>query len=79
MALPLCTTLAPQRVRPLMTRKTAFSLPGISEEARMTVSPSTIADLVVAVGHPGQRRHRLALRAGADQHDLLVGQVVERP
>ena len=36
----------------------------------MTVSPADDADLVVAVGHPGQRRHRLALRAGADQHDL---------
>ena len=35
------------------------------------------ADLVVAVGHPGQGGHRLALGAGADQDDLLVGKVVE--
>ena len=36
------------------------------------------ADLVVAVGHPGQRGHRLALGAGADQDDLVVREVVER-
>ena len=41
-ALPLCTTRAPHRVSSLMTRYTADSLPGISEEARMTVSPSAI-------------------------------------
>ncbi len=41
-ALPLCTMRAPQRVRPLMTRLTAFSLPGISEDASSTVSPSVM-------------------------------------
>src|SRR5699024_2126678 len=30
-------------------------------------------DLVVAVGHARERRHRLALRAGADQRDLVIG------
>jgi hypothetical protein len=34
-------------------------------------------DAVVAVGHPRQRRHRLALAAGADEHDLVIGQVTE--
>ena len=34
-------------------------------------------DAVVTAGHPRQRRHRLALRAGADEHDLVVGEVVE--
>src|SRR6478735_6908260 len=34
-------------------------------------------DAVLAVGHPGQGRHRLALGPGADQDDLVVAQVVE--
>src|SRR6478735_7026965 len=34
-------------------------------------------DAVLPVGHPGQRRHRLALGAGADEDHLVVGQVVE--
>ena len=32
--------------------------------------PGGDPDRVVAAGHPGQRGHRLALRAGGDQHDL---------
>ena len=43
----------------------------------MTVSPAPTIDPVVAVGHPGEGGHRLALRAGAHQHDLVVGQVVD--
>lgn len=35
------------------------------------------ADLVVAVGHPGEGGHGFALGAGADQDDLVVGKVVE--
>ena len=41
------------------------------------MSPAPTVDLVVAVGHPRQRGHRLALRAGGDEHDLVVGEVVE--
>ena len=40
MALPLWTTFAPQRVSPLITPEMAFSLPGITELAISTVSPS---------------------------------------
>ena len=34
-------------------------------------------DAVVVGRHPRQRRHRLALRAGGDEHDLVVGQLVD--
>ncbi|GAA3216401.1 hypothetical protein GCM10020256_18670 [Streptomyces thermocoprophilus] len=34
-------------------------------------------DLVVAIGHTGQRGHRLALGARTDQDHLVVGQVVQ--
>src|SRR6185436_18852108 len=37
----------------------------------------TDLDLVVPVGHPRQRRHRLTLGAGADQDDLVVRVVGE--
>ena len=32
---------------------------------------------VVAVGHPAQRRERLALRSGRDDHELVVAEVVD--
>ena len=32
---------------------------------------------MVAVGHPAQRRQRLALGAGRDDHELLVGELVD--
>ena len=32
---------------------------------------------MVAIGHPAQCRQRLALRAGRDDHDALVGEVVD--
>ena len=35
----MCTTCAPSRLSPLITRYTAFSLPGIKELASTTVSP----------------------------------------
>ena len=35
------------------------------------------ADAVVAVGHPGQGRHGLALGSGGHQHHLVVRQVVD--
>ena len=41
-ALLLWTTCAPQRASPLITRKTAFSLPGMSDEASTTVSPGSM-------------------------------------
>ena len=45
---------------------------------KTTVSPLVQLDLrVVAVGHPPQRRQRLALRAGRDDHDPVVGEVVD--
>jgi hypothetical protein len=40
--LPLCTTLAPQRVGPLMTAEMAFSLPGMTDLVISTVSPGSI-------------------------------------
>src|SRR6516225_9966167 len=55
-ALPRCTTLAPSRVSSLMTRFTAVSFPGTSDEARITVSPSAIR-----IGWS-----RAAIRASAD-------------
>ena len=46
--------------------------------ARMTVSPVLdVHEVVVALGDPAQRRHRLALRAGGDQHLSLGRQVGE--
>ena len=55
-----------------MTRYTAVSLPGTSELASTTVSPGGDGDVaVVADRHPAQRAHRLALRTGRHQHDLV--------
>ena len=39
--MPLCTTVAPSFMSPLITRNTEFSLPGIREEASTTRSPSS--------------------------------------
>ena len=33
--------------------------------------------LVLAVGHAGKRRERLALGAGAHDHDLILGQTID--
>ncbi len=48
---------------------------GRREDHRVAVDDS---DLVVAVGHPRQGCHRFALGAGADQHHLVVREVVQR-
>ena len=51
-----------------MTLETAFSLPGIGLELKITVSPGFDLNLPVHVGrHPGQGRHGLALASGGDQ------------
>ena len=53
-------------------RKIAFSLPGMMRELSTTVSPGfKVKMLVVIDGHARQRRHRLALRAGNDNGDLV--------
>ena len=57
----------------------------MSEDARIDRVARGDADRVVAARHPRQRRHRLALRPGGDQHDLArrhllgVAQVDEQP
>ena len=56
-AVPWCTTCAPSRVSPLITAKTAVSLPGMSELARITVSSGLIRT---------DRWSPLAIRASAD-------------
>ena len=57
---------------------TARSLPGIGVAEKITVSPSCSSTLrVVAVGHPAQRRQRLALAAGRDHHQLVVREVLD--
>src|SRR6185312_13276017 len=38
--------------------------------------PGGDPDRVVAAGHPGQRRHRLALRSGGDQHHVTGWQLL---
>ena len=55
MALPLCTTLAPHRLRLLIRPEIAFSLPGTAELAIRMVSPSPTRILW----------SRLAIRASA--------------
>ena len=61
---------------PLITRYTAFSFPGMSDDARIDRVPGADGDPVVAVRDPGEGRHRLALRARAHEHDLVVRQRV---
>ena len=59
-----------------MTCETARSLPGIVRAEMTTTSPRLHLDLfVLADGHARKRRPRLALRAGGEDHDLVVGVV----
>ena len=58
--------------------KTAFSLPGIRRAGEDDgVALLDVHEVVVALGDPAQRRHRLALAAGGDQHLALGGEVGE--
>ncbi len=57
---------------------TARSFPGTGVAEKTTVSPECRLDVaVVVVGHPPQRRERLALAAGRDHDDLLVGEALD--
>ena len=56
-----------------MIRKTAVSFPGIGLAETIDGVARTDDDLaVVAVGDPGQHRHRFALAAGDDVDDFVV-------
>ena len=74
----------PRRSRPrrrsrnsaLCSRPIAFSLPGMMRDEKITTSPSSSTMLrMVVAGDAGQRGARLALAAGADQHDLVARHV----
>ena len=73
--------MAPARESWLITRYTEVSFPGTSELASTTVSPdATVMCRWSPIGHPAQRAHRLALRAGRHEHDLVgrqYGRLVE--
>ena len=57
-------------------RPIAISLPGICLEEKTTVSPSVIAELVLAERDARERRARLALPAGGDDHHLARRQCI---
>ena len=66
-----------------MTRPTAFSLPGMVREEKITRSPRRERDLgMLVLGDARERRARLALAAGAERHDLVGRQIavgIHRP
>ena len=77
-AVSWCSTVAPARQSWFMVSCTASSLPGTGLADMITVSPGTMLHgLVVVVGDAGERRERLALRPGAEDHDAVGGQLVQ--
>ena len=76
-------TSMPWSIRPLMTRPTAFSLPGMVREEKITRSPARERDLgMIVLGDARKRRARLALAAGAERDDLVRRQIavdIDRP
>ena len=59
-----------------MIRVTAFSLPGMARDEKITRSPRRERDQrMLVLGDARQRRARLALAAGAERHDLVGRQV----
>ena len=73
-----CSTSAPRFARWLIASWTRSSLPGIGFAEMITVSPrSTVHGRMVVVGDPRQRRHRLALAAGAEDEHLVRRELVE--
>ena len=77
-SLSWCSTRAPRRQSAFIVSCTASSLPGHGlgrHDDRVALPDLHLA--VVAVGHARERRHRLALRAGAEHGDLVVAQLVE--
>ena len=69
-------TSMPWSTRPLITRITAFSLPGMAREEKITRSPREKRDVgMVVLGDARERRARLALAAGAERHHLVGRQM----
>ena len=76
------STSAPRRRSGLMTRLIVRSWPGMTRAERITRSPAPDLEVLVLAGrHEGQRRVRLALAAGGEDH-LAIGrqrrQLLER-
>ena len=69
-------TSMPCLIRPLMMRPTAFSLPGMVREEKITRSPFDERDVgMLVLGDARQRRARLALAAGAERQHLVGRQI----
>ncbi len=69
-------TSMPCATRPLMTRPTAFSLPGMAREEKITRSPLGERHLgMLVLGDARQRGARLALAAGAQRQHLVGRQI----
>ena len=71
-------TSMPWSIRLLMIAPTAFSLPGMAREEKITRSPleSAISGMLV-LGDAGERGAGLALRAGEKRHDLVARHIAE--
>ena len=71
-------TSRPRETSPLITRMTAFSLPGMAREEKMTRSPGEKRHLrMIVLGDTGERGARLALAAGTQRHDFVGRQIAE--
>ena len=69
-------TSTPWSTSPLMMRPTAFSLPGMVREEKITRSPLPKRHLgMLVLGDARERRARLALAAGAQRHHLVGRQM----